>query len=101
MTSHHFKTAVSKPIRRTGRGLVKQILTSSMNCFLSPVNLVAGGPSSCLLASTLSSFSEDKHLENTASPEKKTVVYEEYEKRFVYIWDKAKSLPDVCIENPI
>ena len=44
-------------------------LTSSINAFLSPVNLVTAGPSSCLLAATLSSFSEDRQRENTASPE--------------------------------
>ena len=43
-------------------------LICSTNSFLSPEYFVTAGPFSCLLASTRSSLSEDKHLANTASP---------------------------------
>lgn len=46
----------------------------SMNSVLFPVNLATFGPGNSLLASTLSSFKEDKQRENTDSPIKVTGI---------------------------
>lgn len=45
-------------------------LMSSRKATLSPLNVTPCGPVRLRLASTLSSFREDRHLAKTASPEK-------------------------------
>lgn len=53
-------------------------LMSSRKASLFPLNLTPCGPGRSLLASSLSSFSEDRHLAKTASPDTHTHTHQHY-----------------------